>query len=80
MSAAEPYSGEEDRPLRSFVVLMAAYAASVVAGGVLVRRRGGPPERLGADDLALVALAASATCRVGFLAYAGWPPGRTCPR
>lgn len=57
MSTSEPYSGDEDRPLRSFVGLMAAYAASVAAGGVLVRRRGGPPERLGADDLALVAVA-----------------------
>lgn len=57
MSTPAPYSAGEDRPLRSFVVLMGAYGAVVAAGGLLVRRRGGPPERLRADDLALVAVA-----------------------
>lgn len=57
MSASAPYSADESRPLRSFVGLMAAYGAMVAAGSLLVQRRGGPPERLRADDLALVAVA-----------------------
>lgn len=53
----DPYSPNDDRPLRSFIELMAAYGAAVAVGSREVRRRGGLPERFRAEDLALVAVA-----------------------
>ena len=48
------YRQGEDRPLRSFVAIMAAYLGAVGVGAVAVRRKG-LPERIPWSDLALVA-------------------------
>ncbi|MGH9165845.1 MAG: DUF1360 domain-containing protein [Acidimicrobiales bacterium] len=53
----EPYSAGEDRPLGGFAGLMGVYAVAVAVGSLVVRRRGGLPERLRTDDLALVSVA-----------------------
>jgi hypothetical protein len=50
------YRGDSDLPVESFVGLMAAYAAFVATGAVVVRRRG-LPERPAWSDIALVAVA-----------------------
>ncbi|CAA9249387.1 MAG: hypothetical protein AVDCRST_MAG10-2090 [uncultured Acidimicrobiales bacterium] len=52
----QAYGHGEDRPLGSFVGLMAAYAGAVSVGAVAVRRRG-LPERLPWADLALMSVA-----------------------
>jgi len=52
------YRAGEERPLGSFTALMAGYAATVVGAAALVRRsRRELPERIGAADLALLAVA-----------------------
>src|SRR3954462_13056949 len=52
------YAGGEDRPLRAFAGLMAAYAAAVSVGAVVVRRRARPvPDRVGLTDIALLSVA-----------------------
>jgi hypothetical protein len=50
------YAHEEERPLGSFLILMGAYGAATGVGALLVRRRGGLPERLAPSDLALLAV------------------------
>lgn len=51
------YSGSEDRPLGSYVAVIAAYAAVVSALGAAVARRGGPPDHFELHDLALAGIA-----------------------
>ncbi len=51
------YAHGHDRPLGAYLALDGAYAALVAALGAEVARRGGPPERIGAGDLALLSLA-----------------------
>ncbi len=54
----EEYESGSDRPVGSFLAIMAVYAAGVSAAGVLVRRRGHLlPERMTVPDLALVTVA-----------------------
>jgi hypothetical protein len=53
----EEYSAGHERPLRSYVIFLTTYATAVTAGAVLARRRGVRlPERIGAGDLALLAV------------------------
>ena len=52
------YEGDRDRPLGGFLVIAGAYAAAVTGATVVLRRRRQPlPERVGAADLALLAVA-----------------------
>jgi hypothetical protein len=54
----EAYEAGSDRPVGSFLAIMAAYAISVAGLAALLRRRGpGLPERVGWADLALVTVA-----------------------
>lgn len=54
----QEYAGGEERPLGSFVAVMAAYAAAVGAGAGLVRARRIPvPESVSWSDLALLTIA-----------------------
>jgi hypothetical protein len=52
------YASGEDRPLRAFAGLMAAYATAVGAGALFVRHRSRPlPDRIGLTDVALLSVA-----------------------
>lgn len=54
----EEYEAGSDRPVGSFLAIMAVYLIGVAGLGVLLRRRGRVlPERVGAADLALVTVA-----------------------
>lgn len=56
--AGHAYAGDENRPLGSFLVLMATYGAAVTGASALVRASGRRlPERIAWPDLALVAVA-----------------------
>lgn len=67
MSAVEQvvqsYAGDEDRPLRSFVGLMAAYGAATAGLGVAIKRKG-LPEQVPVRDLALLAVATAKLSRL----------------
>ena len=52
----EQYAGDSDRPLGSFLAIMAAYGGTVVGLSAAVRRRGGLPDRLALSDLALLSV------------------------
>lgn len=54
---AHRYAHGEERPLGGYVVLLAVYSTMVGLLGTLVRRRGGPPERMAAADVALLGVA-----------------------
>jgi hypothetical protein len=57
-SQIDEYRGGHEIPLRSYAVFMTAYGAAVATGVVVGRRRGVRlPERLGAGDLVLLAVA-----------------------
>jgi hypothetical protein len=59
------YAGDEERPLGSFLGLMATYGAVVLAGTAVVRARNRPlPERPAAADLALIAVATHKVARL----------------
>ncbi len=60
---ATAYRQGEDRPLGSFVGIMAAYAGAVAVGGLAARRRGLPPH-VAASDLALVSVATHKVSRL----------------
>jgi hypothetical protein len=55
-SVEHRYAHGQERPLGSFLALMGAYGAATGAGAIVVRRRGGLPERLAPSDLALLAV------------------------
>ncbi len=53
----EAYEAGSDRPVGSFLAIMVLYVAGVGGLAVLLRRRGRPlPERIGLDDLPLLAV------------------------
>jgi hypothetical protein len=59
------YAGGEDRPLRAFAGLMAAYATAVAGGALFVRRRPrAMPDRVSLSDIALLSVA---TFKIGRL-------------
>lgn len=61
----EAYSGGADRPLRDYAAFMAAYAGAVGAATLIGRRRGVRfPERIGAGDFALLAIATHRVSRL----------------
>ena len=51
------YEAGSDRPVGSFLAVMGVYLAGVGSLAVLLRRRGGLPERMTAADLALLTVA-----------------------
>ena len=53
----EAYSAGEDRPLGQYVRVMGVYAAAITTTVMAARRRGHPVPDLGAEDLAVMALA-----------------------
>ena len=59
----QSYSGDEDRPLRAFVGLMAAYGAATAGLGAAIKKKG-LPEQLPARDLALLAIATAKLSRL----------------
>ena len=59
---ASAYTGEQDRPLKSFVGLMGLYAALTAGLGAAVLRRG--EDQLTARDLALLGVATAKMSRV----------------
>jgi hypothetical protein len=77
------YAPDDDRPLGGYVVAMSSFATVVSGLAALVTRRGGPPERLPAGDLALATIATfrasrlvteasvTAPLRAPFTRYAG---------
>ncbi|HET7530945.1 MAG TPA: DUF1360 domain-containing protein [Mycobacteriales bacterium] len=59
------YAPQDDRPLGSFLGLMAAYGTAVAGAAALVRRHGVRlPERIELGDLALVAVATHKVARL----------------
>ncbi|HWG74492.1 MAG TPA: DUF1360 domain-containing protein [Acidimicrobiales bacterium] len=63
-ATADAYRQGADRPLGAFLALLGAYGAAVGAGAVVVRRRGGLANRLGAADTALLTAATFQVSRV----------------
>lgn len=62
---ARAYAPTDERPLGSFLGLMAAYGAVVVAGAGVVRRRGiRLPERIELADVALISVATHKLARL----------------
>jgi hypothetical protein len=61
---AEAYRAGSDRPLGSYLGLMASYLGAVGVVGAVVRRRATLPERPAPADLALVAVATYRTSRL----------------
>ena len=59
------YAPEEDRPLGTYSAVMAVYGVVVAVLALVVRRTGRPlPERLGAGDILLVAVATQKISRL----------------
>ena len=59
------YAHGEERPLGSYVALMAVYTTAVSIGAVLLRWRKVPlPDRIAAGDLALIAVATHKVSRL----------------
>jgi Protein of unknown function (DUF1360) len=64
-AAARAYAPQEDRPLASFLGLMAAYGTVVVAGAGALRRRGVRlPDRIELTDVALISVATHKVARL----------------
>jgi len=58
VAPADSYSGADPKPLGAYAVLTGMFAGAVAASEAIRRRRGGElPERIGAGDLALLAVA-----------------------
>jgi hypothetical protein len=51
------YANGEERPVGGYSLLMSVYAALTLLFGLVVRRKRALPDRIGAGDLALVAVA-----------------------
>jgi hypothetical protein len=65
LEAARAYAPQDDRPLASFLVLMASYGSVVVAGAGILRRRGIKlPERIELTDVALISVATHKVARL----------------
>lgn len=57
------YAHGHDRPLGSYGLIITAFLGLMAVVGGIVRRRGGPPERLAAADLVLVTVATARLSR-----------------